>query len=106
MAWRVRSTETFASDQLTAVIHCGAIEHLVAAPPIARVHDQVANRPGVLVDEEVLDVAKIAVGRVDVMSDRRIDSCASGSRRMCVAAAALPAFSASSIRFSVVRLPG
>ena len=44
-------------------------EHLVAAPPIAGVHNQVANRPGVLVNEEVLDVAKIAVGCVDMMSD-------------------------------------
>ena len=69
MAWRVRSTETVASDQLTVSIDCGATSTWRAVPPMARVHDRRANRPGVIVDEEILDVSDVAIRRVDMMSD-------------------------------------
>ena len=30
-------------------------EHTPTAPPVARVHNQIANRPRVIVDEQILD---------------------------------------------------
>src|ERR1700733_6337009 len=44
-------------------------EHLVTNPPIAGVDDQVANRPGAILDEQVLDMADITVGRMYMIAD-------------------------------------
>src|SRR6185312_15095997 len=42
-------------------------EDLVTQPPVARVHDQVANGPGFLIDQQVLHVADTAIARFDVI---------------------------------------
>ena len=42
----------------------GCDEHTVTAPPIARVHNEVANRPAVIVNEQILQVADITVRRL------------------------------------------
>ena len=44
-------------------------EDTVAAPPIARVHHEVANRPGVIVNQQVLQMADDTICRPDVMTD-------------------------------------
>ena len=41
----------------------------MAAPPIARVHHEVANRPGVIVNQQVLQMADDTICRPDVMTD-------------------------------------
>lgn len=50
-------------------------KHLVAQPPIAGVHDEVADGPGLVVDD-------LAVGRVDVIPDHR-----AGASQMRIVAA-------------------
>jgi len=44
-------------------------EHTVAAPPIARVHYEVANRPGVIVNQEIFQMANVTIRCPDVMTD-------------------------------------
>jgi len=41
----------------------------MTSPPVARVHDDRANRPGPLVHKKILDVADLAVRGVEVKSD-------------------------------------
>src|SRR5262245_11314820 len=43
-------------------------QHLPARQPVARVDDHVADRPRLGVDEKVLDVADVAVGRLNVVA--------------------------------------
>src|SRR5688500_14494015 len=42
-----------------------ADDHVFSGPPVAGIDDQVPNGPRLLVDEEVLDVAELAIGRFD-----------------------------------------
>src|SRR5438094_8888943 len=44
-------------------------EHVMTTPPVARVYDQVANRPRVIVDEQIFHVADLAVVRFDMMTN-------------------------------------
>jgi hypothetical protein len=44
----------------------------VTAPPVARFHDPVSNRPGVIVDEQILEVADLTVGCFDMVADGRV----------------------------------
>src|SRR4030095_16823369 len=44
----------------------------MTAPPVARVDDQVSNRPGVIVDEQILEVADLTVGCFDMVADDRV----------------------------------
>jgi len=41
---------------------------------VARVDDQVANRPALIVEVQVMDAAEIAVGRVDREPEELVDS--------------------------------
>src|SRR5438094_2055621 len=43
-------------------------QHLPAGQPVSRVHDAVADRPRLVVDEEVLDVAKVSIRRLEVIA--------------------------------------
>lgn len=42
-------------------------QDLVSQPPVARVNDQILNRPGLLVDQQSLYVPDVAIGRVYVV---------------------------------------
>src|SRR5690348_8754650 len=44
-------------------------EHLPAEPPVARVHDHVADTPRLVVHKEILDMSDIAVRGRDVVAD-------------------------------------
>src|SRR2546422_3030161 len=44
----------------------------MTTPPVARVYDQVANRPRVIVDEQILHVADLTVLRFDMMTNHRV----------------------------------
>src|SRR6185312_15972526 len=44
-------------------------EHVVAAPPVARVDNQIANRPRVIVNEQIVQVAYVTVCGLDVITD-------------------------------------
>ncbi len=57
-------------------------QHLVAAPPVGRVDDQVTNRPGMIVDEKLLHVTDVTVSSVDVQDRARLGNCAGGNRRL------------------------
>ena len=35
-------------------------------PPVARVHDEIVNGPGLIVDEQSLDMSEVAVARVNM----------------------------------------
>lgn len=60
-------------------------QHLVPHPPVARIHDQVANRPCGIIQQETLDVADLAVGGNQVMPAHRI---AAAQMRVIIAIAA------------------
>jgi len=44
-------------------------EHLITEPPVARVHNEVANGPCFLLYEHALDVPNLTVGRLDVIAN-------------------------------------
>src|SRR5258705_730095 len=46
----------------------GRKHYLPAGPPVARIHDQVADSPRAVVDQEVLHVTDVAVERGDVVA--------------------------------------
>ena len=47
-------------------------EYLMPQPPIAGIHDEIADRPGPLVDKETFDVTDIAVARMYLVAHDRI----------------------------------
>ena len=81
-------------------------EHVVAAPPVARVNNQIANRPRVIVDEQIFQVAYVTVRRFDVMTNDGV-ATAQVAIIAATASARVPwIFKSSSILPSAVRLPG
>jgi len=42
-------------------------EHLVTEPPVACVHNQVPNGPGLLIDEQPLYMPDVTIGRLNVI---------------------------------------
>jgi len=40
----------------------------VSQPPIAGVHDEVSNRPGFVIEEKILHMTDLTIGRLDVMA--------------------------------------
>jgi hypothetical protein len=41
-------------------------------PPIARVHHEVANRPGVIVNQQIFQIANVTIYRLYVVTDDRV----------------------------------
>ena len=44
----------------------------MTAPPVAGVDNQVSNRPGVIVDKQVVEVADLTIDCPDMVTDDRI----------------------------------
>jgi hypothetical protein len=43
-------------------------QHFLAWPPVPRIHLEVSNRPGFIIDKEILHVTNIAIRGLDVIT--------------------------------------
>ncbi len=46
----------------------GRNQDLLPRPPVPRIDDQITHRPGLVVDDEILDVTNLPIGRLDAMA--------------------------------------
>ena len=65
---RDKSTTTCFWLQLTCSIHFGEDQDFPPGQPVARIDDQVAYRPSLVVDEEILDVTDLAIRGLNMVA--------------------------------------
>jgi len=52
----------------------GCDQHFPAAPPIARIDDQIANFPSFVVDDEIVNMADLFIAALNLVSSNFIDT--------------------------------